>query len=121
MVRALGADVVIDYTKQDFVSDEARFDLIFDTVGSRALSDFRKVLTATGTFVSCSGGNSSLRWLSRLAQMSLTSLFTRQKLKAFIVAPRRADLLSLKELAEARKVKPFIERRYPLSETADAL
>jgi NADPH:quinone reductase-like Zn-dependent oxidoreductase len=121
MVRALGADAVIDYTKEDFVVGGARFDLAFDTVGNRALSAFRKVLNPTGTYVSCGGGNSSLRWLVRLAQASLTSLFTRQKLKTFIVSPNRADLLSLKALVEDRKAKPFIERRYALSEVADAL
>ena len=121
MVRALGADVVIDYTKEDFVSRGVRFDLIFDTVGSRALSDFRRVLSPTGTYVSCAGGNSSWRWLIRMAQVSLTSLFTRQKLKMFIVSPNRMDLLSLKELVEAGKAKPFIERRYALGDAAEAL
>jgi NADPH:quinone reductase-like Zn-dependent oxidoreductase len=121
MVRTLGADTVIDYTKEDFVSGGARFDLVFDTVGNRSLSDLRKVLSPTGTFVSCSGGSSSLRWLLRLAKASLMSLFTRQKLKMFIVSPNRADLLSLKELVEAGKAKPVIERRYALSEAADAL
>ncbi|HEY4183447.1 MAG TPA: NAD(P)-dependent alcohol dehydrogenase [Polyangia bacterium] len=120
MVRKLGADAVIDYTKEDFASG-ARFDLIFDTVGNRALSDFRKVLGPTGTYVSCSGGKSSLGWLFRFVTMSLTSLFTRQKLKTFIVSPNRADLLSLNELVEAGKAKPVIERRYALSEVADAL
>jgi NADPH:quinone reductase-like Zn-dependent oxidoreductase len=121
MVRALGADAVVDYTKDDFVTGGARFDLAFDTVGNRALSDFRKVLKPDGTFVSCSGGDSSLRWLLGLAQMSLTSRFTDQKLKAFIVSPRRADLLSLKDLVEAGRAKPVIERRYPLSEVPEAL
>ena len=121
MVRALGADAVIDYTKEDFVAGGARFDLVFDTVGNRALSDFRKVLKPTGTYVSCGGGDSSLRWLYRLAKVSLTSLFTRQKLKTFIVSPNRADLLALKDLVEAGKAKPAIERRYALSEVPDAL
>jgi len=121
MVRALGADTVVDYTNEDFVSGGARFDVVFDTVGNRSLSDFRKVLSPTGTYVSCSGGSSSLRWLLRLAKASLTSLFTRQKLKMFIVSPNRADLLSLKELVEAGKARPAIERHYALSEVADAL
>ena len=121
MVRALGADAVVDYTKEDFVGGGARFDLVFDTVGNRTLSEFRKVLTPTGTYVSCGGGNSSLRWLFRMARASLASLFTRQKLKTFIVTPSRTDLLALKVLVEAGKAKPFIERRYALSETADAL
>jgi len=121
MVRTLGADAVINYTKENFLSDGARFDLVLDTVGNRSLSDFRKVLSPTGTYVSCSGGKSSLGWLFRLATVSLTSLFTRQKLKMFIVSPNRADLLYLKELVEAGKAKPVIERRYALSEVADAL
>jgi NADPH:quinone reductase-like Zn-dependent oxidoreductase len=121
MVRGLGADAVVDYTKEDFVSGGARFDLVFDTIGNRALSDLRKVLSPTGTYVSCSGGNSSLRWLIRLAHASLASPFTRQKLKMFVVSPNRADLLSLKELVEAGKAKPFIERHYGLAQVADAL
>src|SRR4051812_35022700 len=91
------------------------------TICAGAMSDFRKVLSPIGTYVSCSGGSSSLRWLLRLANASLTSLFTRQKLKTFIVSPNRADLLSLKELVEAGKAKPVIERHYALSEAADAL
>lgn len=121
LVRALGADAVIDYTKEDFVSGGARFDLVFDTIGNRALSALRKVLTPTGTYVSCSGGDSSLRWMLRFAAASLTSLFTRQQLKMFVVSPNRDDLLALKELVEAGKARPFIEYHYPLSQTAEAL
>lgn len=121
MVRALGADVVVDYTKDDFAASEARFDLVFDTVGKRALSALRKVLGPKGTFVSCSGGGSSWRWLLGLAKMSLTSLFTGQKLKAFVSSPNRADLLSLAELVEAGKAKPVMGRRFELSQVPDAL
>lgn len=121
MVRALGADAVIDYTKEDLVAGGARFDLVFDAVGNRSLADFRSVLNPTGTYVACTGGSSSWRWLFRLAKVSLMSLFTRQKLKMFIVSPNSADLLSLKELVETGKAKPVIERRYPLSQVADAL
>jgi len=121
MVRALGADAVVDYTKEDFVGGGRRFDLAFDAIGSRSLSDFRKVLQPSGSFVSCSGGSSSWRWLLGLAEMSLTSLFTGQKLKAFIVSPRRADLLSLKALVEAGKAKPVIERRYAFRDAPAAL
>jgi NADPH:quinone reductase-like Zn-dependent oxidoreductase len=121
MVRALGADEVVDYTKEDFARGAVRFDLVLDTVGNRALSEFRKVLTPTGTYVSCGGGNSSLRWLFRLAQVSLISHFTRQTLKMFMVVPKRSDLLALKELVEDGKARPSIERRYVLSEAADAL
>jgi len=121
MVRALGADAVIDYAKEDFVAGGARFDLVLDTVGNRTLTDFRKVLNPTGTYVACTGGNSTWRWLFRMVKVSLMSLFSRQKLKMFIVSPNSADLLSLKELVEAGKAKPVIERHYALSEVADAL
>jgi NADPH:quinone reductase-like Zn-dependent oxidoreductase len=121
MVRALGADAVVDYTKEDFVADDSRFDLVFDTVGNRPLSAFRKVLAPQGTFVSCSGGDSSWRWLLGLGKMSLMSLFGGQKFKAFVVSPNRADLLCLKELVAGGKAKPVIERRYGLREVPEAL
>lgn len=120
-VRALGADTVIDYTNEDFVTGGARFGLAFDTVGNRALSDFRKVLEANGTFVSCGGGNSSLGWLVGLAQMSFMSSSTGQKFKSFLVSPSRRDLLSLKEMVEAGKAKPAIEHVFTLGQLPEAL
>src|SRR5690349_6784223 len=89
MVRALGADEVIDYTKQDFRVGGARFDVMLDTVGNRSLSDCRSVLVPTGAFVSCSGGGSATRWLFRLGWMLLASLFTRQRLKTLLSSPNR--------------------------------
>lgn len=120
-MRALGADEVIDYTQADFVAGGACFDVMFDTVGNRSLSDCRSVLVPTGVFVSCSGGTSGTRWLIRVASMLVVSRFTTQKLKPFIVSPNQKDLLVLKELVEAGKVKPVIERHYALSEVAAAL
>lgn len=121
MVRGLGADEVIDYTKDDFVNGGPRFDALFDTVGNRSLSDCRSVLAPEGAYVSCSGGDSGVAWLFGLAALSLASLFTRQKLKALFMTPNRDDLLFLKGLVEAGQLKPVIERRYPLSKVADAL
>jgi 2-desacetyl-2-hydroxyethyl bacteriochlorophyllide A dehydrogenase len=121
MVRALGADEVIDYTKADFVEGGARFDLMLDTVGNRSLSDCRSVVVGKGTFVSCAGGGSATRWLFRMAQARLASLFTSQKLVTLATSPNQKDLLFMKELVEAGKVKPVIERSYALYEVADAL
>ena len=121
MVRGLGADDVIDYTKDDFVHGGPRFDVLFDTVGNRSLSDCRSVLAPEGAYVSCSGGDSGAAWLFGLAALRLASLFTRQKLKALFTTPNRDDLLFLKGLVEAGQLKPVIERRYPLSEVSDAL
>jgi NADPH:quinone reductase-like Zn-dependent oxidoreductase len=121
MVRGLGAYEVIDYTKDDFVRGGPRFDLLFDTVGNRSLSDCRSVLAPEGTYVSCSGGDSGAAWLFGLAALRLASLFTRQTLKALFTTPNRDDLLFLKGLVEAGQLKPVIERRYPLNKVADAL
>ena len=121
MVRALGADEVIDYTKDDFVDGGPRFHLMLDTVGNRSLSDCRSVLVPKGTYVSCSGGTSGTRWLLRLAEALVTSFFTSQKMPMFIMSPDPKDLLVLKELVEAGKAKPVIDRRYALSDVAEAL
>jgi len=121
MVRALGAEVVIDYTKENFAKGAARFDLMLDTVGNHSLSDCMSVLTPEGTYVSCSGGDSGTAWLLKIATMRLAALFTRQTLKTLFTTPNREDLLFLKDLVEAGNLKPVIERRYTLFEVAEAL
>jgi NADPH:quinone reductase-like Zn-dependent oxidoreductase len=121
MVRALGAEVV-DYTREDFVEGGARFDLMLDMVGNRSVSDCKRVLARRGTYVACSGrGGDWVGPLFRLAAVFLASSISRKKLTTFVVAPSRVDLLVLKELVEAGKARPVIERRYALSEVADAL
>ncbi len=122
MVRALGADVVIDYMAQDFTRGEARFDVLLDLIGNRSLADCRHVLTSRGIMVPSSGGDGN--WIGpfvRIIGGLISSLFTSQKFKTFIVAPNQADLLVLKEIIEAGKAKPIIDRRYSLVEAADAL
>ena len=121
MVRALGADEIIDYTKQDFVEGGPRFDLMLDTVGNRSVSDCRSVLLPTGAFVSCTGGPSMIRWLARLGWMFVASRFTRQKLTTYMASPSQKDLVALKELVEAMNLKPVIERYFALSEVPEAL
>lgn len=122
LVRALGADEVIDYTREDFAAGGPRFDLMLDNVGDRPLPDCFGVLRPRGTFVSCSGGGGD--WVGpmfRLATGLVRSLFTRKRLTTFIGSPNERDLLFLKELVEAGKARPVIERRYALDEVADAL
>lgn len=122
MVRALGADEVIDYRKQDFVMGGARFDVMLDLVGNRSLSDCRSVLAPGGTYVPCAGGGGD--WVGpffRMVAGLVSFLFTSRRFKMFINTPNRDDLVSLKQLVEAGKAKPVIERRYELSQVAEAL
>ncbi len=122
MVRSLGATDVIDYTKEDFTAGGARFDLMLDLIGDRPLSECRSVLLPKGTYVACAGGGGD--WLGpmgRLVALLVTSLFTSQKLKTFVMAPNQADLLFLKDLVEAGKARPVIEHRHPLGEVVLAL
>ena len=123
MVRALGADEVIDYTREDFTNGTHRFDLILDTAGRRSLSHLRRALTASGTLVIV-GGEGGGRWLGGFQRQifaPLRSLFGRRKLRGLMFEERRQDLLTLKELIEAGKVTPVIDRTYPLGEAAEAV
>ena len=121
MVRALGANHVIDYTREDFTSARP-FDLILDVVGNRSLADCRRALAPRGTYVACSArGGDWFGPLFRLAALHATSLVSRQRLKSIVVTPSRRDLLTIKQLVEAGSARPIIERRYPLSAVADAL
>jgi NADPH:quinone reductase-like Zn-dependent oxidoreductase len=121
-MRALGADEVLDYTVQDFVAGGARFDVMLDLVGNRSLSDCRSVLTRKGAYVPCSGGGGD--WVGPFIRVMgglLASVFTSQRFRMFVMTPNRDDLLFLKELVEAGKARPVIERRYALSEVGEAL
>ena len=87
----------------------------------RSVSDCRRVLLPAGAFVSCTGGPSMIRWLSRLAWMLLASRFTSQTLTTYMASPNQKALLALKEIVETKKLKPVIERRYALRDVAEAL
>ncbi|MBL9018801.1 MAG: NAD(P)-dependent alcohol dehydrogenase [Myxococcales bacterium] len=122
MVRGLGADEVIDYRVQDFVTGGARFDVMLDLVGNRSLSDCRRVLVPGGTYVPCSGGGGD--WVGPLVRIVAglaTFLFSRRRFKMFVNTPNREDLEVLTALVEAGKARPVIERRYALGEVAEAL
>jgi NADPH:quinone reductase-like Zn-dependent oxidoreductase len=122
MVRSLGADHVIDYTQEDFTRSGQRYDLILEMAGNRSLSDLRRALTPKGTLVLV--GGSGGRWfmgIGRTLRAVVVSRFVRQRLRSFFSKPKRADLVVLKELIEAGKVTPVIDRAFPLSETAEAI
>ncbi len=122
MVRSIGADQVSDYTQEDFTQGGQRYDLMLDLVGSRSLSDCRRALTPRGTYVLV-GVSDFGRWfgLARTIRVLSLSPFVRQRMRAFIVTANREDLVVLKELVEAGKVTPVIDRRYELSEVPEAL
>jgi NADPH:quinone reductase-like Zn-dependent oxidoreductase len=122
MVRSIGADEVIDYTKEDFAQTGQRYDVMLDLVGSRSLSDCRRALTRRGTYVVV-GVKDVGRWLGlgRQFKALLLSPFVRQRLRVFVVRHNRQDLAVLKELVEAGKLVPVIDRRYALSDVPEAL
>jgi len=123
MVRSIGADQVIDYTKEDFTQGAQRYDLILDNVSNHSLSELRGALTPTGTLVP-NGGRFDKRWLAsggRVISAHVIFRFVSQSLRTFVISTKHEDLVVLKDLIEAGKVTPVIDRTYPLSETAQAL
>jgi NADPH:quinone reductase-like Zn-dependent oxidoreductase len=122
MVRSIGADEVIDYTKADFAQTGQDYDVMLDLVGNRSLSDCRRALTPRGTYVLV-GVRDMGRWfgLGRQTKALLLSPFVPQRLRVFIVRHNGEDLAVLKELVEAGQVTPVIDKRYTLSEVPKAL
>jgi len=122
LVRSLGADHVIDYTREDFTEGGRRYDLIFDNVENRSLSDCRRALSPDGTLILNSGtGAKGLAFLLRLVKPLALSPFVRQNLRRYLSVPNHGDLVFLKELFESGRLTPVIDRTYPLHETATAL
>lgn len=124
LVRSIGADAVIDYTRDDFAESGVRYDFILDTAGNRSLSHLRRALTSRGTLVIV-GGERGGRWFGgfgrQILRAPMLSAFVSQKLRGLTSTERREDLEFLKELIEAGKVTPVIDRTYPLSEAPEAI
>ncbi len=114
LVRSIGADHVIDYTQEDFTKKEQRYDLILDIVANRSVSDYARVLTPKGNYVAVAFNSSSL------FQGPLISMTGSKKVSQLSHKPNVKDLVFMKELIEAGKVVPVIDRRYPLNEAAEA-
>ena len=121
LVRSLGADRVIDYTRDDFTHDSQRYDLLLDNVGNRTLSAMRRVLSPNGKCVIAGAPKELWAVFTRLCKAVAWSPFMRQKFTFFIAKMNRDDLMTLCGLIKAGKVTPVIDRRYPLIETADAI
>jgi NADPH:quinone reductase-like Zn-dependent oxidoreductase len=123
LVRSLGADHVIDYTRQDFADGEHRYDVILDIAGGNGLSHLRRALTPRGRLVMV-GGETGGRWLGGMdRQLRAYLLFplVGQQLSTFIASENSADLAILRDLIESGKVTPAIDRTYPLSQTPAAI
>jgi len=123
MVRTIGADHVIDYTREDFAAGEQGFDLILDIGGNASLSRLRRALAPKGTLVIV-GGETGGRWFGgydRQLRAVLLSRFVGENLRTFICSENADDLLVLKELIEAGEITPVIDRAYPLPEAAEAI
>ena len=123
LARSLGADHVIDYTHEDFTRSDRRYDLMLDIAGSRSWSECRRVLNpqATLVIVGAPKGNPLLGPLSHIGKMRLAAVRSSRKVVFFVAKFNQADMVVLRELLEAGKVTPVIDRRYELSEIADAL
>ncbi|MEP6977233.1 MAG: NAD(P)-dependent alcohol dehydrogenase [Thermoleophilia bacterium] len=121
--RALGADHVVDYTCEDFTRSERRYDVLFDVAGSRSWRASKRVLKPEGILVMAGApkGNRMFAPLGRIARVRLASSPSSQKFVFFVANLNTEDLGVLRELIEAGKVTPAVERRYELSEVADGL
>jgi 2-desacetyl-2-hydroxyethyl bacteriochlorophyllide A dehydrogenase len=114
LVRGLGADRVIDYTQQDFTKDTEKYNIIFDVVGKRSFSECKNNLLNQGIYITL------LPSPDIILNGFLTFLIPGKKAKLFVAKANDKDLAYLKELIEANKIRPIIDRTYPLSQIADA-
>jgi NADPH:quinone reductase-like Zn-dependent oxidoreductase len=123
LVRSLGADHVVDYSRDDFAATGTRYDLILDIGGNTSLSRLRRALTPKGTLVIV-GGETSGKWLGgtdRQVRAMVLSMFVSQKLGTFIAAVKHEDLLVLAQLAEAGQLTPAVDRTFALAEAPKAI
>jgi len=115
--RSIGADHVIDYTKEDFTRSGQRYDLILATAGHHSIFDYKRALSPKGIYIFVGGS----RMIQTMTMGPLISKMGNKKMGFFIMKPNKKDLVFMKDLLEAGKVKPVIDRRYPLSEVPEAL
>jgi NADPH:quinone reductase-like Zn-dependent oxidoreductase len=121
LVRSLGADEVIDYTREDFAEGETRFDVIVDIGGNSRISHLRRALAPKGTLVIVGGEGGRWTGVGRQLRAVALSPFVRQRLAMFVNKERHEDLEAVRELIEAGHVTPIVDRTYPLAEVPDAM
>src|SRR5437870_3211869 len=125
LVRSLGADHVIDYTKEDFAKGEQRYDVILDNVPNHSLSECRRILNPNGKYVMIGGGGpNDSRWIGpfgRVINTMILSPFVSQKMGMMMADPSQKDLAVLADMMQSGKVKPVIDRTYKLSEVPQAI
>jgi NADPH:quinone reductase-like Zn-dependent oxidoreductase len=120
LLRSIGADHVIDYTKEDFTQGGPHFDLILDNVGNHSMARTRRALSPSGTLISNGGGHSNGK-LGRTVRAMLVSMFVRQQATPSVKTQNHDDLVALKALVEAGKISPVIDGTYSLEDTPRAI
>jgi NADPH:quinone reductase-like Zn-dependent oxidoreductase len=122
LVRSLGADAVVDYATGDFTKTAQRYDIVLDTGGNRALGDLRRLLSPGGTLVLVGGegGNRVLGGAGKWIQALAIAPFVGQKLRPLSTVPNKQDLLVVKQLVDAGKLMPIIDRTFALKDVPDA-
>lgn len=121
--RSFGADHVIDYTKENFTSSNQKYDLLLDVSGTHSWSEYKRVLKPNANFVIVGApkSNSPIGPLGHVIKIKLGSLGASQKVEFFIAKFNKEDFIFLKELLESGKIKPFVEKAYPLSQIKEAM
>jgi NADPH:quinone reductase-like Zn-dependent oxidoreductase len=120
LVRSIGADHVVDYTTTDFTSRGASYDLILDNVGNHSMARTRRALTPNGLLISNGGGHAGGK-LARTVRAMLASLIAKQQARPTVKTQNHDDLVALKGLVEAGKIRPVIDSTYPLDQTPQAI
>jgi NADPH:quinone reductase-like Zn-dependent oxidoreductase len=124
LVQGIGADRVIDYSREDFARSDDRHDIVFDLVGNRSLADFRKALKADGVFIGCGGGGPETRasaLLTGMLKQMIAGWFARQKIVGVLAKRSKADMEILRELLRNGVIKPVLDRTYSLAEVPEAI
>jgi NADPH:quinone reductase-like Zn-dependent oxidoreductase len=122
LVESLGADHVIDYTREDFTRNGHRYDVIIDMADNRSLSERRRAMTPHGTLIPNNGaGNRWVGSLGRIVLARMASLVASQSFRPFLSTQTRDDLVALRDLLESRRVRPVVGETHPLGEAAEAV